>query len=83
MIHEYIDAALSHAHYEMIDDPEPYYGKIEELPGVWAPGKTLEKCRKNLSGTVEGWVLTRNALNMDIPPLDGIRIEIVRELKIA
>jgi predicted RNase H-like HicB family nuclease len=83
MIYEYINAALNHAHYEIIDDSEPFYGEIKELPGVWATGNTLEECRKNLSETVEGWILTRNALNMDIPPLDGIHIEIIRELKIA
>jgi len=25
MIHEYIETALRHAHYEIIEDEEPYY----------------------------------------------------------
>lgn len=83
MIHEYINAALNYAHYEIIDDPDPYYGEIKQLPGVWATGKTLEECRKNLSETIEGWILTRNALNLDIPPLGGAHIERIRELILA
>ena len=46
MITEYINAALSHAKYEIIEDTEPYYGEIPELKGVWATGKTLEECRR-------------------------------------
>lgn len=83
MIFEYINTALNHARYEVIDDPEPYYGEIAPLPGVWATGKTLEECRKNLSETIEEWILIRNALNMDIPPLDDARIERIRELILA
>ena len=45
MIKEYINAALSKAHYEIIEDGEPYYGEVPELKGVWATGKTLEECR--------------------------------------
>jgi hypothetical protein len=31
MIKEYVDAALKKAHYEIIEDEEPYYGEIPEL----------------------------------------------------
>lgn len=34
MIREYIQQALQQARYELIDDPEPYYGEVPELPGV-------------------------------------------------
>jgi len=33
MIQTYIDAAMRQAHYELIQDDEPYYGEIPELPG--------------------------------------------------
>ena len=29
MIHEYIETALRHAHYEIIKDEQPYYGEAE------------------------------------------------------
>lgn len=45
MLTEYVDAALGKAHYEIIDDQEPYYGEVCELPGVYATGATLEDCR--------------------------------------
>ncbi|MDD5323560.1 MAG: hypothetical protein PHD43_23735 [Methylococcales bacterium] len=54
MIREYIKAAMKNAHYEIIEDEEPYYGEITELKGIWAKGKTLEECRVNLSENLEG-----------------------------
>ena len=38
MIVNYIQAALNVAHYEIIDDSEPYYGEVSALPGVYATG---------------------------------------------
>jgi predicted RNase H-like HicB family nuclease len=57
MLLEYIQTALESARYEIIDDEEPYYGEVPALAGVWATGKTLEECRRNLAETVEDWVL--------------------------
>ena len=48
MFAEYIQAAMDKATYEIIDDPEPFYGEVPELQGLWATGKTLEECQKNL-----------------------------------
>ena len=59
MITDYIEAALSKARYEIIEDEEPYYGEVAELEGVWATGKTLEECRKNLAEVIDGWILVR------------------------
>jgi len=59
MIVQYIEAALSHARYEIIDDEEPYYGEVPDLAGVWATGKTLEECRKNLAEVIDGWIVVR------------------------
>lgn len=69
MISEYLQAALERAHYEMIEDEEPYYGEVPELAGVWATGKTLEQCRKNLAEVIEGWVLLRRSRGLDISSL--------------
>lgn len=41
MFAEYIKAAMDKATYEIIDDPEHFYGGGPRTPGVWAPGKTL------------------------------------------
>jgi predicted RNase H-like HicB family nuclease len=83
MIHEYIQAALESAHYEMIEDEEPFYGEVPQLQGVWATGKTLEECRRNLAETIEGWILVRYRQNLDIPKVGGLSIDPVRELSVA
>ena len=71
MFSEYIHAALSKATYEIIDDPEPFYGEVPELRGVWASGKTLEECRENLLGVIEGWIALRLRLGLAIPLVNG------------
>ncbi len=83
MISEYIYAALKNAHYEIIEDEDPYYGEIPELRGVWATGKTLEECRDNLTGNLEGWILVRNRLGMDIPTINGYKVITPKEMKVA
>ena len=69
MLTEYIEAALSKAKYELIEDEEPYYGEVPELEGVWATGKTLEECRKNLVEVIDGWILVRLRKGLPIPPI--------------
>ena len=57
MLTQYLQAALDRARYELIEDEEPYYGEVPELPGVWATGETLEACRRNLASALEDWLL--------------------------
>ncbi|EHQ36405.1 type II toxin-antitoxin system HicB family antitoxin [Methanoplanus limicola] len=75
MIIEYIQAALSKANYEIIEDDEPYYGEVPGLAGVWATGKTLEECRNNLAEVIDGWIVIRLRKGLSIPPIDGYKIE--------
>ncbi len=83
MISKYINAAMKNAHYEIIEDEEPYYGEIAELKGVWATGKTLEECRDNLIENLEGWILVRNSQGMDIPTINGYKVITPKEMKVA
>jgi len=69
LITEYIEAALSRAKYEIIEDEEPYYGEVPELEGVWASGKTLEECRRNLADVIDGWLVVRLKRGLPIPPI--------------
>lgn len=59
MLIQYIQAALERAKYKIIDDEEPYYGEVPELEGVWATGKTLEECRRNLKEVIDEWIVIR------------------------
>jgi hypothetical protein len=34
MLIEYIEEVLNHAHCEIIEDEEPFYGEVKELPGI-------------------------------------------------
>ena len=75
MLVEYIEEALKRARYEIIDNPEPYYGEIPKLKGVWTTGRTLEKCRRNLAEVIEGWIIVRLRKRLSIPSLRRFRVE--------
>ncbi len=83
MITEYIEAALSKARYEIIEDEEPYYGEVPGLEGVWATGKTLEECRKNLREVIDGWLIVRLRKGLQIPPIGAYKIEELSRLEIG
>ena len=79
MIVEYIQYALDLAHYEMIDDDEPFYAEIKKLPGVYATGLTLEECRNNLKNVIEGWIIISIKKGLPIPKLGTHEIKEVSE----
>jgi predicted RNase H-like HicB family nuclease len=83
LIREYIEAALMSAHYELIDDEEPYYGEVRDLQGVWATGKTLEECRQNLADVIDGWVLIRLSRGLPIPPVGQVELGVPREMSVG
>lgn len=83
MIVEYIEAALSKARYDMINDKEPFYAEVPGLEGVYATGKTLEECRKNLAEVIDDWIVVRLRKGLPVPPIDGHKIEELRELKVS
>jgi predicted RNase H-like HicB family nuclease len=82
MITEYIQAALGQAKYEIIKDKKPYYGEVPELDGVWANGKTLEECRRNLAEVIDGWILVHLKKGIPLPDINGIKLEELIELKV-
>jgi len=71
MFFEYIQAAISKAVYEVIDDEEPYYGEVFDLKGVWATGKTQEECRENLRMAIEDWIAFSLQFNLPISEIVG------------
>lgn len=83
MITEYIEAALSRAKYEIIVDEEPYYGEVPELEGVWATGKTLDECRRNLTDVIDGWLVVRLKRGLPIPPIGDHRVEELKRLEVS
>jgi predicted RNase H-like HicB family nuclease len=82
MIRKYIQSAMEHAKYEILQDDGTYYGEIQECPGVYSKALTLEKCRKELEEVLEEWILFRVHKNLPIPPIDNIEIKI-KKLAVA
>ncbi len=83
MITEYIEAAMSKARYEIIADEEPYYGEVPELEGVWATGKTLEECRKNLAEVIDGWIIVRLRKGLPLPSIGEYKIEELSKVEVS
>ena len=81
MIRKYIEAALKRAKYKIIEDEEPYYGEVPDLPGVWATGITLEECRLNLADAVDAWLLFRISQGMSVPAIGNLKLRIPVKLK--
>lgn len=52
-------SSLASPLYEVIDNPEPYYAHVPGLVGVWATGKTIEGCRKELIEVIEEWIVAK------------------------
>jgi len=53
MFSEYIQAAIKRARYEKLED-DTWYAEIPGFQGVWANGPTVEECRADLIGALEG-----------------------------
>lgn len=69
MLLEYIEEALGKAKYSRLK--KEYYGEIPGCKGVWATGKTLAECKKNLRETLEDWLFVRLKKNLSIPSMNG------------
>lgn len=76
MLTAYINAAMRKAHYEILPDGEGYFGKIENLPGVWANADTLEACREELQQVLEEWIILGLRMGHFLPEIDGITINV-------
>ncbi len=78
MFAEYIQAALRRAKYETLEDGT-YMATVDGLRGVIAIGDTIEECREDLIGVIEGWIALQLKMGDTIPAIDGVVIEISTE----
>ncbi len=79
MLTEYLEAAMRHAHYEILKDDGTYYGEIPECRGVYANARTLEECRDELAAVLEDWLLLRIHKNLALPEIDGLELSVTKE----
>ena len=73
MLTDYIQAALRHAKYELMEKGR-FYASIPQCRGVWAEGDTLEDCREELQSTLEDWLLLGLQLGHKLPVIEGINL---------
>jgi predicted RNase H-like HicB family nuclease len=79
MLSEYLNAALRHAHYEILKDDGGYYGEIAACRGVYASAPTLEQCRSELARVLEDWLLLRIHKHLALPEIDGLDLTVNEE----
>ena len=73
MLTDYIHAAMTQAHYEILDEGD-FYGEIPGLQGVLAAASTLEACREELQEVLEGWIILGLRLGHSFPPVNGVEL---------
>jgi predicted RNase H-like HicB family nuclease len=74
MLTEYIEAAMKRAKYKLLADDEGYFGTIPGFRGLWGHADTLRKCRKDLRGALESWLIVSFRLDMNVPVVAGINL---------
>ncbi len=79
MLTKYIEAAMRHAHYEILADDGSIYGEIPDCQGVYANAGTLEECGEELAGVLEDWLLFRIHKNVALPKIDGLELKVEEE----
>ncbi|MBI5286320.1 MAG: type II toxin-antitoxin system HicB family antitoxin [Deltaproteobacteria bacterium] len=75
MLADYIQGVLESAEYKKLEDGT-WFVEIPGFDGVWANGKTVEECRKELVEVLEEWLILKIRDNDLIPQVKGIRISI-------
>jgi len=79
MLLDYLTAAIEQAHYEIIEDEEPFYGEIPALQGLWATGSSLEACRRSLQAALEDWVFFSIYRGEELPSIGKVSLELPRK----
>ncbi|MCA1666843.1 MAG: type II toxin-antitoxin system HicB family antitoxin [Thermomicrobia bacterium] len=74
MFSKYVETAMRHADYSIMEDGTHFFGEVPQLDGVWANAPTLKACRDELKDVIEGWLMLGIAMHHEIPPIDGIAI---------
>jgi len=81
MLFEYAQKAIEKAVYKRLDNGT-WFAEIPGFPGVWANGRTVEACRKELWGVLEEWIILKLRDRESIPKIGGVTVRI-REVTVA
>ncbi|HLA48764.1 MAG: hypothetical protein A2Z59_00210 [Nitrospinae bacterium RIFCSPLOWO2_02_39_17] len=75
MLAEYIQAVIGNAEYKKLEDGS-WFAEIPGFEGVWANGKSVEECRKELVEVMEEWLILKIKDKDPIPIVKGIDVNI-------
>ena len=75
MLVEYIQGVLEKAEYKKLEDGT-WFAEIPGFEGVWANGKTVEDCRKELVAVLEEWLILKLNDRDPLPVVKGIKLNI-------
>ncbi|GBD97996.1 hypothetical protein BMS3Abin07_00003 [bacterium BMS3Abin07] len=75
MLFEYTQKALEKAEYKKLDDGT-WFAEIPGFEGVWANGKSVEECRKELLEVLDEWLILKLRDRDPVPELGGIDLNI-------
>jgi predicted RNase H-like HicB family nuclease len=81
MLFEYVQKAVEKARYKQLDDGT-WYAEIPGFAGVWANGKTVEACRRELWEVLEEWVVLKLRDRESLPKVRGATVRI-KEVRVA
>ena len=81
MIIEYCQKAIEKAEYKKLED-DTWYAEVPGFKGVWANGKSVEECRKELISVLEEWIILKLRDKDPLPEIDGLTVEI-KEVAVA
>lgn len=71
----YVEAVLALAEYER-DEDGVVIAHVPQAAGYFAQGDTFEEARMNLREVIEGNVLLALQLGLEIPAIEGVKIEV-------
>ena len=83
MIHDYIEAALRRAHYELIDDEDPYYGAVPGLQGRGQAVSLWKSAAITWRKSLRVGCCSDSPRGLTIPPLGEATVVAPKELAIA
>lgn len=81
MLIEYVQKAIEMATYKQLEDGS-WFAEIPGFRGVWANGKTVESCRRELWEVLEEWLILKLRDRESIPKIRGVALRI-KEVKVA
>jgi predicted RNase H-like HicB family nuclease len=82
MLRQYIQTAMSQAHYEMLDDDGTFVGTVPGFQGVYSNARTLEACRTELEEVLEEWLFLRISRGLAVPVVEGMQLVVKEKVRL-